>query len=156
MPLSQLLITLDSFQSLPLAGATLLRRARIWAVCADPGRPAVQPSPPCRRSAAREKPEPTGGRDCQVQCLQQPRMAALGAGVSSSGFWAGIQSAVLSSRTGRRRRPGSCLLLVPHTQRAGTMFWHLPLSLSQVGFDSVEVRMTWSSFWVAIPAAAAP
>lgn len=31
MPLSQLLITLDSFQSLPLAGATLLKRARIWA-----------------------------------------------------------------------------------------------------------------------------
>lgn len=31
MPLSQLLITLDSFQSLPLAGATLLKRDGIWA-----------------------------------------------------------------------------------------------------------------------------
>lgn len=76
-------------------------------------------------------------------------MAAPGL-VSSCRFWAGIRSAVLSSRAWKG---GPAVL---HAPRAGTMFWHLSLSLSHVGFDSVDVRMVWRFLWVVLPAAAAP
>lgn len=79
MPLSQLLITLDSFQSLPLAGATLLRRARTRAESDAGGsglggvcRPREARGPPSSRPlpAGGVLPErnlsPLAGGDCQV------------------------------------------------------------------------------------------
>ena len=100
MLLSQLLITLDSFQSLPLAGATLLKRDGIWAerrceggswravcVCADLAWPRVRGPLPGRGVLPKGNLSRPVGSHCQVQCLRQHRMAALASGVSSSGRW---------------------------------------------------------------------
>lgn len=158
MPLSQLLITLDSFQSVLLAGASSLKRDWIWVASNVGGaragrvggvrRPAWLPqsSPvalPLRaRSAAGTQPgEASVGRALlSVECSELGRLAALCLG--SVGVGAGTGCGVgLSSRT-RTAHLASGLSCRPRGQRA------LSAALPEVRLDSAEVRMTWGSFWV--------
>lgn len=163
MQLSQLLITPESFPSLPLAGTTLLQRARIWvegdgggsrrgAVRADPTRPPVQCSPPWGRRAAHPLPPKKTmslmeGGDGPVSCLERRMMAASGlvSPLAGSGLGFRVQCSAPGPGTGARQ---SCTLLGPAPC--------FGISLCHVGFDSVDVRMVWRFLWVVLPAAAAP